>query len=491
MKSRKILTIALIFTLMTITKVSHGEKIEKIAIVPFKVFGSYESQYLKDAIPEMLFSRLSLPNKELVSKESLKNTLKDIDTKDELKQGNYFLAKTDYTCLIMGSYTKVGDAFSLDIKVLKKGERDFKTFFVYYDKENKLFEGVTKVAEQIDSYLLSGKDGATKVPVTLTPVGDTVKGFKRQKIYEAKRPFYGLTYGNFYGTGEKLIAAIGYSFLYLYKINGEKLEALEELHLKGHEILSIDAGDFNQNGKDEIYLTAINLDDVITLVYEVDGSGKLQLIAKGDWYTKVINHPVKGKILIGQKMGTNDAFSGGIYIIELKAAGLVARAKLETTEDLNIYQFTPIKYRNGDAIAYFNDNDILRIIDYKGKVMERLKEPYNGTAAGVMKGFDDVNKEKKFTPIHGRIVRIEDGESDMLMTLKNEGSRLFLRSKKFDRGVLALLKFDTVNYREAFTSEVIDGYVTDFAADFDNNNIYVTVVTENKEGRIYLFKFQR
>lgn len=458
---------------------------DKIGIVPFKVFGPFEIQYLKDAIPEMLYSRLNFSNKEIIKKEYLKEILKDTDTKDELALAKQFLSKTDFTCIVMGSYTKMGEAFSLDVKVIRKDDKEFKTFFVALDKESKIFEAVSNVTEKVTNYISGGV--ALIQPVTLKAVPKEAKGFKRFKVIDVKTPLYGIVTADAEKTGKKMLVTAGYSSLTLYNWEGDKLTASQTIELKGQEILYINSGDFNKNGKLEIYVTSIFLEDVLTTVFEVGDDGRLAELTKGSWYVKVINHPDLGEVLIGQRMGFNEAFSGEIYLLDLKSSGIVAKSKFEIIKDLNLYQVTPIKYKSSNAFAYFDDGDYLKIADTKGKIIERLKDRYDGSTLGIIKGFDDVTRDKKFTPINSRLIRIPDGDTDVLLTIKNEGSRLFIRSKKFERGTLTLLKFDEVNYKEEASSEVIDGYISDFAIDFVNKLVYASVVTENKEGRIFIF----
>lgn len=460
---------------------------DRVGIVPFKVFGPFEIQYLKDAIPEMLYSRLNFTNKEIIKKEQLKDVLRDVDAKDELALAQQFLARTDFTCLVLGSYTKMGEAFSLDVKVLKRGEKEFKTFFVAQDKESKIFDAVSSVAEKVGSYITGGV-AVVHPLISSTPSKDT-KGLKRVKILEVKSPIYGIALAEGTVAGKKLIVTAASSSINVYNWNGEKLDLFQTIDLKGQEILYINAGDFNKNGKTEIYVTAIELEDVVTTVFEIGNDGKLTSIAKGDWYVKVINHPELGEVLIGQRMGPNEAFSGEIYLLDLKSSGIVAKSKIDAVSNMNIYQITPLKYRNNKAFAYFDESDFLKILDAKGKVLERLKERYGGSVLGVIKGFDDMTRDKKFTPLNSRVVRVADGDTDALLTIKNEGSRMFLRSKKFDRGTLTFLKFDEVNYKEAASSEVMDGYVSDFTVDFSSRLIYASVVTDTKEGRIFIFTF--
>ncbi|GAB4442731.1 MAG: hypothetical protein OHK0040_13720 [bacterium] len=460
---------------------------DRVGVVPFKVFGPFEVQYLKDAIPEMLYSRLTFTNKEIIKKEQLKDVLKDVDAKDELALAQQFLARTDFSCLIMGSYTKMGEAFSLDVKVLKRGEKEFKTFFVALDKESKIFDAVSSVAEKIGGYVTGGV--SVVQPLTPSSSSKDTKGLKRVKILEVKSPIYGIALAEGTVAGKKQIVTAASSSINVYNWNGEKLDLFQTIDLKGQEILYLNAGDFNKNGKTEIYVTAIDLEEVLTTVFEAGNDGKLNSIAKGDWYVKVINHPELGDILVGQRMGPNEAFSGEIYQLDLKSSVMVAKSKIDAVRNMNIYQITPLKYRNNKAFGYFDEGDYLKILDVKGKVLERLKERYDGSVLGIVKGFDDMTRDKKFTPLNSRVVRIADGDTDALLTIKNEGSRLFLRSKKFDRGSLTFLKFDEVNYKEAASTEVMDGYVSDFTVDFADRLIYASVVTDTKEGRIFIFTF--
>lgn len=481
-----LITLLIFCLLINVSKVNAEQK---VAIVPFKVFGPYEVQYLKEALPEMFFSRLNISNKEVVNKDTLKALLKDVDIKDELKQAQYFLSKTDFSCLMLGAYTKMGDAFSLDIKILKKDEKEFKGFFVTKDKESKIFEAVSELSDKVAAYILGAKT-VEIVPLTPTSIHET-KGFKREKVFDVKQPLYGISVADFDGNGTKKLAVAGYSSVYIYDINGDKLNLLQNIELKGHEILTINSGDFNKNGKNEIYVTAINLDDAFTFIYEADNSGKFQLLTKTDWYVKVINHPEFGETLIGQRMGMNEPFTGDVYQLDLKTSGVFAKSVIPTLREFNMYQFTPIRYKNANAFAYFGEGDFLKIADIKGKVIERLKEPYDGSIMGVVKGYDEMTRERKFTGLNSRIIRLGNGETDTLLTLKNYGSRLFSRSKKFDRGVVAVLAYDGVNYKEVFSTEMIDGYVSDFALDLPNSRVFVSLVTDSKEGRIFIFKLQR
>jgi hypothetical protein len=202
---------------------------------------------------------------------------------------------------------------------------------------------------------------------------------------------------------------------------------------------------------------------------------------------RVLDFPDKGKTLVGQRTGPNEAFSGDIYTLLYKAGNILPEKPLGLIKDLNIYQIQPIRFRGTNLIAYFDESDYLKVMDEKGKVLARLKDRYGGSILGVVRGLDDY-REKKFVPIHPRMFRIEDKDSDKILTIKNEGMRLFLKSKGFDSGKIALLAFDGASYKEDITTEEINGYVCDFAIDKNKEIILVSVVSEVDEGKVYIFQ---
>lgn len=471
---------------------------DKIGIAPFTVFGPPELQYMKDALPQMLYSRLPYTAKEIVGKDAFREALKGLENKDELAQARKIMETTDYQYLVTGAYTRMGEAFSVDVKVLKKGAADFKAIYVSMDKESKLFSAVEELSKQVAAVIggAEAKPQAAGVdaPATGAAVGgvkDAQKAFTRLKILEVHfPPAAGVCLGDVDGDGKKELVTGGNNALYVYRIDDVRLTLLSSFNLRGYDILSLNCGDFDKNGRDEIYATALRGDDAVTVVLEGAASGQLQRQSEGDWYVRVVNHPLEGELLVGQRMGQDRAFEGEIYRLGYsKTAGLTARLPLEFNGQLNLYQIQPIKYRGGNGLAFFDDSDLLKIMDDKGKVVERLKERYGGSERNVQKGINTM-LEKSYFPLYQRLIRVEDGQTDAVVVLKNEGSRLFSRYRSFDRGQVAYLKFDETNYREAALSEMIDGYLSDVAFDRESERFYVTVVKDKTAGKIFLFKRQ-
>jgi hypothetical protein len=327
------------------------------------------------------------------------------------------------------------------------------------------------------------------LPATVPTKAGDAKAFQRLKSVEIHfPPTAGICLADIDGDGKNELVSGGNNTIYVYRIDDVRLNLLSSVNLRGYDILSINCGDFDKNGRDEVYATAIRADDAVTVVLEGTAASQLQRQSEADWYVRVISHPVEGELLLGQKMGQDKAFDGEIYRLGYsKTAGLAAKFPFEFKGLLNLYQIQPLKYRGRRALAFFDEGDYLKIMDETGKVLERLKERYGGSERAVQKGLDAL-MEKNYSRLYQRIVRIEDGDTDAILVLKNEGNRLFSRYRSFERGQVAYLKFDETNYREAALSEMMDGYLSDIAVDKKSGKIFVTAVTEDKRGRIAIFK---
>lgn len=478
--------ISLILFLLFFSINAYGQ--DKVGIVPFKVFGPYEVQYLKDALPEMLYSRLPFPQKEIIRKEQLKELLKGYESKDELTQAKLLLEKTDFSALILGSFTKLGEAISLDVKIIRRGENSFKPFYMTTDKEAKLFSALEELSLNVVAYM-QGKPVSEKIAIKepeKPAYEQSKKELSRIAIHNLPYKPAGMVLADINGDGIEEIVIATKSEIIAYSLEGNNLKEIAKGQYKGITFLSIDAGDFNKNNKDEIYLVGLNNEEVFTHVFEVNNQIFTKIVEIG-WYVRVFDLPGSGKTLVGQRSGTNDAFSGDVYALFYKAGNILPEKPLGLARDLNIYQILPIKFRGANMIAYFDETDYLKIMDEKGKIITRLKDKYGGSILGVVKGIDD-NREKKFVPIHPRMFRIENRDTDKILTIKNEGIRLFLRSKGFDSGKVVLLNFDGASYKEEVTSEDVSGYLCDFAIDKNKEKILVSVVSEVEEGKIYVFQ---
>ncbi|MCX7991432.1 MAG: hypothetical protein N2999_05300, partial [Proteobacteria bacterium] len=441
----------IIFIFSAIMSVVPSFAKEKVAITPFKINAEKELEYLKTAIPEMFFSRLPLKNKEIANTDDVKA-----------------LFDSGFDIVITGSYTKLGNAFSLDIRVNEKPDR-VKSYYSSKEDQSKLISAIDEIIEKIVGKAET-REAVSELPQTK---------FKRLSIDKTNHPVYSFTLADINGDGKKEFITATENSIFIYSKDFKNILFEKKLPM---QILTINSGDFNKNLKEEVYITAVRNEDPVTLVFEMNDN-KLEKVYEEEIYINIIEGTNGEKKLIGQKPAVNGPFDSGIFEVFYDGKKLIKGKNLDlpNIENLNIYQIKPLRYKDSDCYLYIDESDYYRIIDKKGKVIERFKERYGGSVAGISRGVSD--QMSKFASLPARIFIIKGENSDELLTIKNEGSRLFLRSKRFDRGKIVILKSDELSYKEIKESETFDGYISDLAFDKTENCVYISIVTGNKEGR--------
>lgn len=127
---------------------------KKVLILPFEVYSSPEYSYLKEAIPEMLVSRLFSPSKiKIIEMDKVRERIKNYEKiNKELAQslGNEF--KADY--VIWGSITVLGTAVSIDAQIIDlSGEKKPAQFFQEINNVSEIIPQFSRFAQKARMYI--------------------------------------------------------------------------------------------------------------------------------------------------------------------------------------------------------------------------------------------------------------------------------------------------------------------------------------------------
>lgn len=126
-------------------------EVKRILIFPFEIYADKEFSYLKEAIPEMLASRLfSSVNAEIVELEKVQEKIKNIskiNKEKALEIGKFF--KADY--VILGSITILGETVSLDAQIFDISEKKKPVHFFQEIK------GVSELIPQLTRFVFKTK----------------------------------------------------------------------------------------------------------------------------------------------------------------------------------------------------------------------------------------------------------------------------------------------------------------------------------------------
>ena len=131
---------------------------KKVLILPFEIYSQPEYSYLKEAVPEMLVSRLFSPSKiEIIEMDKVREKLKNYEKINrELAEslGNEF--KADY--VIWGSITVLGETVSIDAQIINlSGEKKPAQFFQELKDVSEIIPQLSRFAQKARMYI-EGKE---------------------------------------------------------------------------------------------------------------------------------------------------------------------------------------------------------------------------------------------------------------------------------------------------------------------------------------------
>lgn len=124
--------------------------------------------------------------------------------------------------------------------------------------------------------------------------------------------------------------------------------------------LWIDAVDLNRNGRDELTITLMKNDEVISYIYELEGQGFKKL-----WEGKYFLNRI-GAGLFAQAYSGSDGFSGDIFEIEWNGDYRIGK-KAKLPGGINVYDFAYIETPgNKNIIFSYDEKGFLNLYDEKG-----------------------------------------------------------------------------------------------------------------------------
>ena len=211
--------------------------------------------------------------------------------------------------------------------------------------------------------------------------------------------------GDFAGDGNVNIALISGAVIRFYTSQVD-LNLLWQLKLPSRgDIIWIDTADINSNGKEEILITSWHDNDIISYIYELQGSQFIQLWSSENLFIRGYG----GKIL-GQKFSSSSGFEGSVFQILYTGNTFKTGEKLSLPQNLNIYDFQHLYSPDGrQAILSWNEEGYLMLSDEKGSLLWTSKEDYGGFATSFKKMSLSGIFEKGSWSIKDRLI-LKDGE---------------------------------------------------------------------------------
>lgn len=225
---------------------------------------------------------------------------------------------------------------------------------------------LTEIETDIDASLIKETQFNDLLPVGL--------GSKEALLF-FDLPYTGrlITIGNFDGRDALELAISNGKVLRIYTVGISLLEIYEIDVPTAEEHLWLDKIDLNSDGRDEIVLTTLGDDEVLSYVYE-KGDGGFRVLWEGKAFLRVID----GR-LVAQGFTKEDGFVGPVYTIDYHDGRFTRGNELKLPPGVNIYDFSYLTETDGGRfIIAYDDKGYLNLYDANGLRVWVSKEDSGG-----------------------------------------------------------------------------------------------------------------
>ena len=518
-----------------------AKDVKTIAVLPFSIHSSENIDYVRNGVWDMLISRLAAGGRTaVIGKNAVIESMKQSGKKDLTAADMHGIGQSlnaDY--VVWGSITKIGNSVSLDGKLFDVGAATSPVgIFEQCRGLDEIIPRMDTFAGKIRHHLLGHVPPSTYIPPPAEPAlvpaqpqpaggrptvsagAPAVEALKTPQgtltavinpdFINAARPldrkdfwmtqrysveFKGMDIGDVNGDGANEIVVIDGTDVMIYKKEGTSLQLLHKRSGRSYDNnIAVDVADVNNNGIDEIIVTAFVNNRVSSFVLEFDGENYAVVASGLPWFLRVIP-TAEGPLLIGQTQGINSAFENAIHEIRWSDGKYVRGNRMPIPEGLSVYGLTidSVGIGGEEAVIALDAYDRLKIFEKTEKPLGRIEifggsdeliwksdEVFGGSSNSIDfrkpggTGSSNWSDEEGRTFVNVRILTCDttgDGKKEIII-VKNLSAtgRLFRNISTFTKSEIYNLEFDGLGFVQNWKTRPIQGYVADYQfKDVDND----------------------
>jgi TolB-like protein len=521
---KRFLMSMMFFVIMFGSLQSVAAEVNRVAIVPFKVNAEKDLSFLRDGIVDMLTSRLYVEDKVVVlCREEIAKVLKTVSPPINESKAREIGSRLGVNYVLFGSLTVFGESVSIDAKMVDvSGTKPVLTFFNQSQGMDQVIPKINLFATDINEKVFGRAMPSQKVVVTPLPQTPQTQlpedqtdvrmhpekliagGFQGVDTQETQQPAPGLGFlasqearsqsagfwssrnirhringisiGDIDGDGKQETVITTEHSVEAYRFDNNqflKIKILSERNLDN--LIGVDVADINANGTPEIFVTSLNphRNMVNSFVLEFDGQTYTEIVTNSRWYYRVVDHPLRGQILLGQKQEGDTPFSGQIYEMVWENNEYEPTNKIMHGRRTHVLGVAYGNAMNEDAdmAVAFDNLDYLRIFSMPGQ--ERWKDgEHSGGGAEyyIVPHSTSEYEEKEYYPARIKIRDITGDGKNEVITVKNHRFSELLSYRKFTHGEIQIRSWNGVTLGVLWKTRKLKGYFSDFAiGDFDND----------------------
>ena len=514
----KLFLICLIFAAVVAGPQLAAAEIQRVAVVPFKINAEKDLSFLRDGIVDMLTSRLSQEDRVAVlSRDETAKVLENVQAPLNESKAREIGTRLKVDYVLFGSLTVFGNSVSIDAKMVDvSGSKPPLTFFNQSQGMDQVIPGINLFATDINAEifgrampgsrvyaqpqtpqertsvrshpekLIAGGFGEIVDPALQKsapgPAFMAVAGTSRHadqfwKSHRLKHQINGIAIGDIDRDGKQETVIITPHTVEVYQLINQRLHKTKTIADRGLDnLIGVDVADINANGYPEIFVSAINPQRsmITSFVLEFDGQAYTEIVKNSRWYFRVVEHSMRGQILLGQRQTTESLFSGNIHEMTWENSGYEPANKVLRSNRANVLG---LAYGNAlndgsDVVVTFDKLDYLRIYNPAGEKIWKDGEHSGGTLNFIITGDDGAGDDKywEYYPMRVYLRDINRDGKNELITVNNHRFSQMLTYRKFIKGELEIRSWDGIGLAVLWKTRKLTGYISDFAVgDFDND----------------------
>jgi len=461
----------------------------KISVAEFKVTGAAGKDELKGALQSMLASRLAGENLQVVGAS---------DTPD---------------MTVIGTYIVFGKVFSLDGQVVAHNGSVIGRAFEQGEAADDVIPAIGRLAQKLTG-IIGKTTGAVldtpKIPaasplrtvpaagpsVAPAPPADIVRPVPievAKKEADIIRPVQVTRAGDSGMIGQRidgvmigmvqvrrvdkgsrdLVVALEKELRFYHQEKNLNLLDTEKGFGDTEKIISIDCADLDDDGVQELYVTAFNGDQLASRVYLLE-NGRFKKVAKElPYFFRSNSAKGKGRKIYAQEMSVNEDFYGALYEVVKTGSSFTTRNPLKLPRFANIYNMNQFPDKDGkNLFVMIHPDGYLTVYDEKGERLWKSSDKFGGSEVAFSR--EDVQNmsttgnryRKRF--IEQRITVTESGE---IIVPKNEGTFVVGDNRVYDKSSVYAFAWNGASLEELWHTRVSQNYLSDYSYDSEHKEL--------------------
>jgi TolB-like protein len=515
------LTTILVCLWVSIALAQQSPTLSKVAILPFTMNAPNDLAYMKDSIRDMLTSRLAWQGKvQVIDRASVDQAMRSRKTgltpEEAVAIGKGL--KADY--VLFGTVTAIGKAVSIDAKMVPiKADAEPVDLYSQANSLDDVIPKINQFAELVNRKVFGRSTDMAQssteidtsatmnpellIPQMMMPGGKisylnpnflevTPEGALRQPGLWRSQTFnwgiLGMDVGDLDGDGQQELVTVSHNNIIVYKRIEGALKAVANHHGdKLDRFTWVVAVDANKDGRSEIFVTNLrrfsqpekqtdkggltaNVDwDPSSLVLSYSGA-KLTVVAdKLPYFLSAVELSQRGKILIGQRKGMDNAFRSEISEMQLVGNTVKTLVSLPVPNRCNVFNFAKwdINGDGADEVVVIDHENKLLILNTQGDQIWKSDSRYGATSNMVeAKVVDSRYAQIDYVSINSPILITDlnkDGIPEIIVN-DNLGQGRFMPEgiKYYDKSQITSLSWNQLGLVENWKTMEVGGMVTAF-----------------------------